>query len=78
MINENIEDKAKDALDASKIALNHLSKEGIVVFPREIVSIHKRPPLWSVEIDGKIFAGVLMIDQKTGKVLTIDKSNKGS
>jgi hypothetical protein len=63
------EDKVKDAIEAKDIALNHLAREGIVVFLYEVVSICKRRLSWLVEIDGKTFTGIVLIESRTGKVL---------
>jgi hypothetical protein len=68
-----VEDKIKDVIDANDVALEHLSKEGIVVFTHEIVAICKRRLSWLVEIDGKTFTGVVLIESKTGKVLTANR-----
>ena len=68
-----IEDKIKDIIDAKDVALEYLVKEGIVVFTYEIVAIRKRRLAWLVEIDGKTFTGIVLIESKTSKVLTADR-----
>lgn len=75
MKKENIvlEDKVKDIIGAKDIALDYLVKEGIIVFTYEIVAICKRRLSWIVEIDGKTFTGIVLIESKTGKVLTANR-----
>ena len=68
-----VEDKIKDVIDAKDVALEYLAKEGIVVFTYEIVAICKRRLSWLVEIDGKTFTGIVLIESKTGKVLTANR-----
>jgi hypothetical protein len=68
-----VEDKIKDVIDAKDVALGYLVKEGIVVFTYEIVAICKRRLAWLVEIDGKMFTGIVLIESKTGKVLTANR-----
>jgi hypothetical protein len=67
------EDKINDAINAKDIALNYLAKEGILVWSNEIVSICKNRLSWLVEICGKTFTGIVLIESKTGKVLTANK-----
>jgi hypothetical protein len=67
------EDKIQDAIKAKNIALNHLAKEGILVWSCEVVSICKKRLSWLVEICGKTFTGVVVIESKTGKVVTANK-----
>jgi hypothetical protein len=62
-------DKIQDVLNAKNVALNHLVKEGVVVWASEIVSICKKRLSWLVEIDGHTFRGIVVISQKTGKVI---------
>ena len=66
-------DKIKDIIDAKDVALDYLVKEGIIVFTHEIVSICKKRLSWLVEIDGKTYTGVVLIESKTGKVLTANR-----
>lgn len=66
-------DNVKDAIGARNIALDYLVKEGIVVFVREIVSICKKHLSWIVEIVGKTFTGVIVIDSKTCKVVSANR-----
>lgn len=65
-----IENSIKDAINAKTVALNYLTKEGILVWSSEIVTIFKGRMSWLVEIDGKTFKGVVLIDAKTSKVIT--------
>lgn len=66
-------DSVKDAICASNIALRNLVRSGIVVWASEVVSICKKRLSWIVEIDGDTFRGVVVISQKTGKVVTVGK-----
>lgn len=71
-----IVDKIKDIIDAKDVALEYLVKEGIIVFTNEIVSVCKKRLSWLVEIDGKTFTGMVLIESKTGKVLSKGKIQK--
>lgn len=68
-----IENSIKDAINAKTVALNHLRKEGILLWSSEVVTIFKGHMSWLVEIDGKTFKGAVLIDAKTGKVLTANR-----
>lgn len=63
------EDKIQDALKAKDVALSHLVREGVIVWASEIVSICKKRLSWLVEIDGDTFRGIVVISQKSGKVV---------
>lgn len=65
-----VEKEIKDVIDAKDTALDYLANGGIVVFTYEIVAIAKRRLSWLVEIDGKSFTGIVLIESRTGKVLT--------
>ena len=67
------ENNIKDAIQAKDVALDFLSKEGTMVWTNEVVSISKRRLSWLVEIDGKTFTGIVLIETKTGKVLTASR-----
>jgi hypothetical protein len=67
------EDKIQDALKAKNVALTHLVREGVVVWASEIVSICKKRLLWLVEIDGQTYRGIVVISQKTGKVVIANR-----
>ena len=62
-----------NALEAARIAQDYLSREGIVVFKREIKSIHRDSMTWSVEIDSEKFTGTIIIKSKTGDVEKYEK-----
>jgi len=64
----NIEE-VTDVLEAVNIALDYLSKKGIVVFTREIRSVLRNSLIWVVEIDGNVLTGVVAIKTKTGEVV---------
>ena len=68
-----IKDGIKNAIDAKNIALDYLAKEGILVWSCEVVSICKRRLSWLIEICGKTFTGVVLIETKTGKILTANR-----
>ena len=57
-----------DALEAVKIAPDHLAKKGIVVFTREVRSVFRNSIIWSVEIDSDKFTGAIIIKAKTGEI----------
>lgn len=58
-----------DASEASKMALDYMTKKGIVVFSREVMSIFRKYMTWSVEIESPKFTGVIMINSRTGEVI---------
>lgn len=65
--------EVEDVLEAVNIALNYLSKKGIVIFTREVRSVFRNSLIWVVEIDseqksGRTFTGVVIIKAKTGEV----------
>lgn len=66
-------DKVEDVVKAKDIVLNHLAKQGMVVFSYEIDSIFKKRGIWFVIIDGNTFDGVVMVKSKTGEVVTTVK-----
>lgn len=66
--------EVEDVLEAVNIALNYLSKKGIVIFTREVRSVFRNSLIWVVEIDseqksGRAFTGVVLIKAKTGEVV---------
>lgn len=63
-------DKVEDVITARDVALDYLSKQGIVVFSYEITSMFKRSSAWFVTIEGKTFTGVVIIKSRTGEVIT--------
>lgn len=63
-------DEVEDVIRAKDIALDYLSKQGIIVFLYEIMSIFKRSSAWFVTIEGKTFTGIVLINSKTGEVVT--------
>ncbi len=65
--------EVKDVTKAKDIALNHLAKQGIVVFSREINSIFKKGSAWFVMIESAEFNGVMIIKSGTGEVLAMVK-----
>lgn len=69
-------EKIDDVVKAKDLALNHLAKQGILVFSYEIDSIFKKRDIWFVIIDGCTFDGVVMMKSKTGEVLTTVKFEK--
>ena len=69
-------EKVDDVVKAKDVALNHLSKQGILVFSYEVDSIFKKRDIWFVMIDGNTFDGVVMVKSKTGEVLTTVKFEK--
>lgn len=66
-------DRVNDVIEAKNIALDYLSKDGIVVFSHEIMSIFRRKLVWFVEIESKVFTGIIIIKSDTGEVVTIVK-----
>ncbi len=68
-IHDTSKDKVKDALEASKIALDYLAKKGIAIFSREVMSIFRQYMIWSVEIESPKFTGVVIIKSRTGEVV---------
>jgi hypothetical protein len=55
------EGTVNDALSAAKVALDHLSSKGKVVFLKEVQKIHKTGEGWEVEIGSPKFTGTLKI-----------------
>ena len=70
-ISSNVE--VKDVIKAGDVALDYLSKQGIVVFRNEINSIFKKSVAWFVMVESVRFTGVIIIKSTTGKVLTMVK-----
>ena len=66
-------DRVEDVIEASNIALDHLSKQGIIVFKYEVTSVFKRSSAWFIIIEGETFNGVIVIKSKTGEVATTVK-----
>lgn len=65
--------EVKGVTNAKKIALDHLSKQGMVVFSNEINSIFKKSVAWFVMVESVGFTGVLIIKSRTGEVAAMVK-----
>ncbi|MDP2755448.1 MAG: hypothetical protein Q8P40_13805 [Nitrospirota bacterium] len=63
--------EVKDIIDAKQIAERHLQERGKVVFGYEIRSIFKKGLAWFVEIESKVFNGVVVIKSATGEVASV-------
>ncbi len=63
--------EVKDIIEAKQITENHLQEQGKVVFGYEIRSIFKKGLAWFVEIESKVFNGIVVIKSATGEVASV-------